>query len=261
MSILEAILLGFVQGLCEFLPISSSGHLVLLQSIFGIQEGTMFFDVMLHVGSLAAVCVYFRRTLAKMIRHPFSKLPMLLIVATIPAVVIALLFGDFIEKLFGGQMLGVCFLITALILIICVRIPKQKKELKDMTWLDALFIGTMQGLALPPGISRSGSTILGGLITGFDQEFAAEFAFLLSIPAIIGSAVFEIVKLAKHGVGTVMIGPTIAGTITATLSGFFAINLMIRLIRKGKLKGFAIYCGVLGALILLDQNITHLVFA
>lgn len=261
MSIFEAILLGLIQGLCEFLPISSSGHLVLVQTIFGLQEETMFFDVMLHVGSLVAACFYFRKTLVKMFKHPFSKLPIFIVISTIPTIIVALLFGNTIEGLFNGRMLGICFLINALILTICVRIPKRKQELEDMRWYDAGFIGIMQSLALPPGISRSASAILGGLIEGFDQNFVAEYAFLMSIPAIFGSAVLEIVKLARHTIAPIAVGPTIAGTITAMLASFFAITVMIRLIRKGKLKGFAIYCAVLGVLILLDQNVTHFFFA
>lgn len=261
MSIFEAILLGLIQGLCEFLPISSSGHLVLVQTLFGIQERTMFFNVMLHVGSLVAVCFYFRKTLVKMIKHPFSKLPIFIVISTIPTIIVALLFDNAIENLFNGGLLGVCFLITAFMLTICIRIPKHKRELSDMRWYDAGFIGIMQSIALPPGISRLASTILGGLIEGFDQSFVAEYAFLMSVPAILGSAVLEIIKLVKHNIGPVAVGPTIAGMITAMLAGFFAINLMMRLIRKGKLKGFAIYCAILGILILLDQNVTHFFFA
>ena len=258
MSILEAILLGIVQGLCEFLPVSSSGHLVLLQSIFGIQEGTLFFDAMLHLGTLVAVCVYFRKTLWQMLRHPFSKYPMYIVIATIPTVVVALLFGDFIETAFSGSFLGVSFLITALILFITVQIPKQKRDLKDMQWYDAGFIGLMQAFAIVPGISRSGSTIMGGTVRGFNHDLVAEFSFLMSVPAILGSCVLEVVKITKTGLGDISISGTLVGVLCAMIAGFFAINMMMRLIRKGKLAGFGIYCAVLGVLVLVDQHITHI---
>ena len=260
MSIFQAIILGIVQGLCEFLPVSSSGHLVLLQRVFGIEEGALFFNAMLHLGTLIAVCIYFRRTLWKMIRHPFSKYPMFVVLATIPTVIMALLFNDFIEEAFGGNFLGVCFLITALFLFICSRIPKGRKTIKEMRWYDALIIGGMQGLAIPPGISRSGSTITGGLVRGFDQGFIAEFSFMMSIPAILGSAVLEFAKLPKSGLGDVTIPGLVFGILFAMISGFIAIKLVMDAIKKGKLGYFAVYCGVLGLLVILDQTITHFFF-
>ena len=258
MSILEAIILGIVQGLCEFLPVSSSGHLVLLQSIFGIQEGTLFFDAMLHLGTLVAVCVYFRKTLWQMIRHPFSKYPMYIVFATLPTVIVALLFGDFIEAAFSGGFLGVSFLITAVILFITVRMPRQKRDLQDMRWYDAGFIGLMQAFAIVPGISRSGSTIMGGTVRGFNHDFVAEFSFLMSIPAILGSCVLEIAKITKTGLGDISISGTIVGMLFAMIAGFFAISIMMRLIRKGKLTAFSVYCAILGVLVLVDQHITHI---
>lgn len=260
MSILHAIILGIVQGLCEFLPVSSSGHLVLLQNIFGIEEGALFFDAMLHLGTLISVCVYFRHTLFKMIRRPFSKYPMFVVLATIPTIIMTLLFSDFIDEAFGGKFLGICFLITAIFLFVSSRIPKGRKTLKEMRWYDALFVGTMQGLAIPPGISRSGSTITGGLLRGFDQGFVAEFSFMMSIPAILGSAVLEFVKLPKMGLGDVTIPGVIVGTLFAMISGFFAIRVMMSVIKKGKLGYFAIYCAVLGVFVMIDQYITHFFF-
>lgn len=259
MTILQSIILGLVQGLCEFLPVSSSGHLVLLQSVFGIEEGAVFFDVMLHIGTLIAVVLVYRTTLIKMIRHPLSKYPVYIVIATIPLVVIALLLGDWIDTLFTGGFLGVSFLITAVILFTSNRISHQKKTLRDMSPLEAIAVGTVQGIAIVPGISRSGSTIAAGLFVGLEREFAAEFSFLMSVPAILGSLALQLFKLLKGDLvlGTISVGPTVVGTIMAALSGLFAIRVMLRVIKKGKLNYFAIYVAILGVMVLIDQNVTH----
>lgn len=260
MSILQAIILGIVQGLCEFLPISSSGHLTLFQTIFGIQEGTMFFDAMLHIGTLIAVFFYFRKTIWAMIRRPFSKFPMFVLLATIPTIIVTLLLNDKLEAILGGQFLGIGFLITATLLTISSVIPVGDKTIKTMTWFDAIVMGLMQSLAIFPGVSRSGSTISGGLFVGLNRNFAAEFSFMMSIPAILGSAVFSFAKLPKTGLGDTSVATIIIGTFCAMVAGFFAIRVMMNIIRKGKLTYFAIYCAILGILVLIDQYGTHLFF-
>ncbi len=259
MTILQAIILGLVQGLCEFLPVSSSGHLVLLQNVFGIQADAIFFDVMLHIGTLIAVLFAFRTTIGKMLRNPLNKYPVYIVLATIPTVIIALLLGDWIESMFSGAFLGFAFLITALVLFTSTRIAQQQKTIRDMTPLEAIAIGTAQGIAIVPGISRSGSTIAAGLFVGLEPAFAAEFSFLMSIPAILGSLVLQVLKIAKGdlAIGSIPIAPTIVGTIVAAISGLFAIQVMMRVIKKGKLAYFAIYVAVLGVLVLIDQNFTH----
>jgi len=268
MSILTAIVLGIVQGLGEFLPVSSSGHLVLLQKVFGISEQTLFFDTMLHVGTLFAVVVVLWNDIAAILRKPIQPLTGYLIIATIPAVFAALIFGDQIEYIFNtGQFLGVCFLITAALLCVteCLsrRISEANgyKKREEMNWLDALIIGLFQAIAIPPGISRSGATISGALSRRLDRDFAARFSFLLSIPAILGALVLNLKDLAKNGGAAGGMGAgVIAGTITAAIVGFFAVKLMLKIVREKSLFGFAIYTSVLGALILLDQFVTHLVF-
>ncbi len=164
MSIFQAALLGLVQGLCEFLPVSSSGHLVLLQNIFGITEGALFFDTMLHLGTLFAVVFVYRKTLAEMFHHPFRKYPMFIVLATVPTIVMTLLFRGFIEESYSGSLLGWGFLVTALLLTVTNSISAKipgKRRIDEMRPTHALLIGVAQGLAVFPGVSRSGSTISG----------------------------------------------------------------------------------------------------
>ena len=271
MSVLEAIILGIVQGLTEFLPVSSSGHLVLLQKIFGINEPGLFFDTMLHAGTLIAVFVVLWKDIWEILKKPIQKLTLFLIIATIPAVIAALTFGDAIEDIFkSAKYLGFCFLITTVLLVTAEFLSKrgakntqQKAAVKEnkMNFLHALFIGVMQAIAIPPGISRSGATISGALFCKIDRDLAARFSFLLSIPAILGAVVLQSKDLIKSGSAeeTNMIA-IIAGTIAAAITGFFAVKLMLKIIREKSLYGFAIYTGILGVLVLTDQFVTRLVF-
>jgi undecaprenyl-diphosphatase len=182
----------------------------------------------------------------------------------------ALVFGGQIEYAFeSGQFLGVCFLITAALLCVAELLSKHinnangYKKAGEMNWLDALVIGIFQAIAIPPGISRSGATISGALSRKLDRDFAARFSFLLSIPAILGAFVLNIKDMAKNG-GVAAAGgigaEVIAGTLTAAVVGFFAVKLMLKIVREKSLFGFAVYTAVLGALILVDQYVTHLIF-
>jgi len=271
MNIINAIILGIVQGLTEFLPVSSSGHLVLLQKVFGINEPGLFFDTMLHAGTLTAVFIVLWKDIWAILKKPIQSLSGYLILATVPAVIAALIFKDKIEDIFkSAQLLGWCFLITAALLVTAELLTKRArndnslKKSEQMNWLDALVIGIMQAIAIPPGISRSGATISGALLRKLDRDFAARFSFLLSIPAILGAVVMQAKDLAvgsaadtDGGIGTVAV---IAGTITAAIVGFFAVKFMLKIIREKSLFGFAIYTGILGSLVLLDQFVTHIVF-
>ena len=263
MSVFQAALLGLVQGLCEFLPVSSSGHLVLLQNIFGITEGALFFNTMLHLGTLFAVAFAFRKTLGEMFRHPFRKYPMFIVLATVPAVLLTLLFRNFIEESYSGSLLGWGFLVTALLLAVTDRISARlsgKRRIDGMRPGHALLIGAAQGLAVFPGVSRSGATISGGLFCSLEREFAAEFAFMMSIPAILGAAVLQGADVIKAGIGSVDWLPVIVGMVAAFFSGLLAINWMLKIVKKGKLGWFALYTGILGALVLIDRYATHLFF-
>ncbi|MDR3249184.1 MAG: undecaprenyl-diphosphate phosphatase [Treponema sp.] len=266
MTVLQAILLGAIQGLTEFLPVSSSGHLVLFQKIFGIAEPAMFFDTLVHGGTLVAVFVVLWREIWAILRRPIQPLTGYLVLGTIPAVVVALAFNDAIEGAFqSGAFLGFAFLITAFLLASAEILAKRVKTLRgkdSMNWLDALSIGVLQAIAIIPGVSRSGSTLSASLARGLDRDFAARFSFLLSIPAILGALVLQIKDLAgspgvSTGIGAL---PLVAGTLTAAVVGFFAIKFMLKIVRERSLWGFAAYTGALGLLVLADRYLTHLFF-
>lgn len=275
MTIWIAMLLGFVQGVAEFLPVSSSGHLLLIQKMFGISEGAMFFTVMLHLATLIAVFIVYWPTLIELIKRPFQKTVGLLIIATVPAVLIALLskmiapVGAFFDAAENGQFLGFGFLLTSLLLLISDnvhhtridengdRVEKKGKKLKTMQVTDALVIGCMQGIGVLPGVSRSGSTISGALFAGLNRKTAADFSFLMSIPAILGGAVFEIPDAIRTGLGDMHWTTLVAGMLVAGITGYFAIQVMINAIKKKKLVGFVIYTAILGTLVLVDQFVTH----
>ncbi|QQO09836.1 undecaprenyl-diphosphate phosphatase [Breznakiella homolactica] len=267
MGIFEAIILGAVQGITEFLPVSSSGHLVLLQRILGISEPALLFDTLLHLGTLAAVFVVLWQDIWNILRKPVQKLTGMLILATVPTVIVALLFKDTIEGAFhSGKFLGFSFLITAAALVtseLLSRRPGKTRNEGEMNWIDALVIGIMQALAILPGVSRSGFTLSGALSRKLDRGFAARFSFLMSIPAILGALVFQLKDLitgsepVSIGIGAV---PLIAGTLTAALVGVVSVKLMLRIVRERSLFGFAVYVAILGALVLIDQYATHFFF-
>lgn len=263
MSVWEALILGIVQGVCEFLPISSSGHLLLLQKLMGISEssGGPFFSVMLHVATLVAVIIVYRKRVWALVRHPIQKLMGYLIVATVPTVLIALLFKvdpfeTFYNNAEGGSYLGVCFLVTTILLLLCdwaATYVENKRKLGKMTWRDSLIIGGMQCLGVLPGVSRSGSTISGAMFAGLDRKAAADFSFLMSIPAILGGMVLEVKDVIEVGSIGVDIGTLLVGMIAAGVTGYFAVRLMLKLITGHKLWGFAVYTGVLGIITIILQ--------
>jgi len=268
MSVIEAVLLGVIQGLTEFLPVSSSGHLVLFQKIFGIEEPTLLFDTMLHVGTLAAVFAVLWKDIWAILRKLFQPLTAYLIIATIPTVIAALVFKEQIEHAFeSGQFLGICFLITSALLAAAELLSRRAatvgglKTAGEMNWLDALVIGIMQAIAIIPGVSRSGATLSGALSRKLDRDFAARFSFLLSIPAILGAAVLQLKDVVKGGETAagdgISMAAMIAGTLSAAVVGFFAVRLMLQIVRKKSLWGFVIYTGILGVLVLVDQFVTH----
>ncbi|MDR0719897.1 MAG: undecaprenyl-diphosphate phosphatase [Treponema sp.] len=283
MSIIEALILGAVQGITEFLPVSSSGHLVLLQKIFKIEEPSLFFDTMVHAGTLAAVFVVLWRDIWNILRRIIQPITLYLIIGTLPAVFVALVFKDHIENAFAsGSFLGFAFLITSVLLIasefICRRSGNRRglpgkiegdgapRGQDEMTRLDALVIGVLQAIAILPGVSRSGATLSGALSRRLDRDFAARFSFLLSIPAILGAVALQVKDLAggtKGGIGQSMSSGAaviIAGTLAAALVGFFSVRLMLKIVRERSLAGFAVYTALLGVLVLADQYKTHFFF-
>jgi len=281
MSVFEALILGVVQGITEFLPISSSGHLVLLQKIFGITEPALVFDTAVHGGTLIAVLVVLRWDVWNILRRIVQPLTLCLIIGTIPAVIAALLFKDRIEEAFASaSFLGFAFLITSGLLLasdllfrgsskpggLPARLdgPAPVRTQDEMNLVDALFIGLLQAVAIVPGISRSGATISAALFRRLDRDFAARFSFLLSIPAILGALILQIKNLAgagaSAGAGSIGLLPIAVGSLSACIVGFFSIRLTLKIVREHSLRGFALYTGILGLLVLLDQFAVHFFF-
>ena len=267
MTYFQAIILGLAQGLSEFLPISSSGHLALLQYFFNVSaEDVLPFAVLLHLGTLVSVFIVYWKDIVELVKelgavirdiftgkglrinaNPTRRLGFMIIVATIPTAIIGLLFNDAFAALYLSlTAIGTGLLITGTILFVAERMGKSNKTVKQMKFRNAVFVGVMQGIAICPGISRSGSTLFGGLISGLNKEFAVKFAFLISIPSILGSVIMEAPNAFEAGMDMSLIGPVIAGVIVSALSGLFAIKAMIKLVSNRKLIGFSVYTWALG---------------
>ncbi len=266
-TVFQAIILGIVQGLAEFLPISSSGHLTLARVIMGIQNvDTLMLDVLLHVGTLIAVLVVFWRDWIDMIAHPVkNKTLLMLIIATLPTVVAVLFFKDTIEGFFTGWFLGPAFLITALFLVLAEvfshKTAKMRRSGNEVGVKSALSMGIMQVVAILPGVSRSGSTLLGGLATGLKRKTAAQFCFMMSAPAILGSVVFEGKDAYESGLfATMDVVPVICGMVAAAVVGYLAIRFMLALIQKVSLCWFALYVAIVGIVVLAVQASTTGIF-
>lgn len=260
MNIFQAIVLGIVQGLTEFLPVSSSGHLVLFQKLLGVKaeaDSIMTLYAALHLATLFSVVFLYWKKIIEMIKRPFSKLPMQIVVATVPAIVLTFLFKDFIDNTYvNSALLGPGFIFTGLAIVLAEKIANGRKGLKELKTTDSLMIGAAQGIALLPSVSRSGMTITTALALGMEKSFAADFSFLLSIPPILGGALLDALKVVKGNTASIQTIGTmniLAGMIAAGLTGFFAIKLMISAIKKMKLKYFAYYVFALGILIIIGQ--------
>ncbi len=268
MTIIQAVILGLVQGLAEFLPISSSGHLAIGQYFFGVNpDEVLFFAVMLHVGTLFSVFICYWKDIVLLVKelgavikdiftgkglranlNPTRRLGFMIIVATIPTAIIGLAFNDFFERLYAS-IIAVAFglVFTGFILIIAERTGKSEKGVMEMRWLHAILIGCMQGVAIYPGISRSGSTLFGGLMAGLERGFAVKFAFLISIPSILGSVIVEAPDAFAEGVDMTLLMPIILGVAVSAISGIIAIKWMIRVVTGKRLFGFSIYVWIVAA--------------
>lgn len=256
MSFINAVLLGILQGLTEFLPVSSSGHLVLAQHFLGIETGgDILFEVFLHLGTLMAVLVFFRKKIWSLIvsllkwkntfRHQAHRhnrtLVLYLIIATIATGLMFLLFGDFFEALYSRPlMVAFMLIITGLIVFLSDQVRSGGVPASQMGVIRSSIIGLMQGLAIIPGISRSGSTISAALFTGVKRRETAEFSFLLSIPAILGANLLNLGKFQELGIS--QLGVYLGGFVAAFVAGYLVIALLIRLIVKARLQYFSFYC-------------------
>ena len=272
MTYFEATILGLVQGLAEFLPISSSGHLALLQSWFKIDESkVLLFTVLLHVGTLISVfivdwkdsweliveLVLTIRDLCtgkglRMEERPVRKLGVMIIVATIPTAIIGFAFGDFFDSLYTSVLpIGIGLIITGFLLVFAEKINTGNRGIKQMNCRNAIFIGVVQGIAICPGISRSGSTLFGSLVCNLDRKFAVKFVFLISIPSILGSAILETPAAIEAGVTASQLGPVIWGMAVAAISGLVAIKGMIKIVSDKKLSWFSYYVWALGLAVVI----------
>ncbi|MGD9332028.1 MAG: undecaprenyl-diphosphate phosphatase [Desulfobacterales bacterium] len=268
MTIVQALLLGVIQGLTEFLPISSSGHLVLTQLLFGLREAELAFDVSVHLGTLIAVMLYFRQDILRLVRalrHSLQRasapqsdgdraqvrLAGLLILGSAPTAAIGLALHGVADRLFTSPLMtGVMLLLTGGLLFATRPGGRTRgntgRTLGQLTLRDALVIGVTQGLAVLPGISRSGSTIAVGILTGIQHETAARFSFLLSIPAVAGAAALVLVEAVQAG--NLHLRTCLVGGVTALVVGYASLALLVFLVKKGCLHLFAPYCWIVGGL-------------
>lgn len=249
---LDAIVWGLIQGLTEFLPISSSGHLVLVPAVLGRDAPDLATSAVLHLGTLVAVMVFFRAEMSEVFRFTTTgkRLLRLLLIGTIPAAVIGLVFRSGFEDLNDNpQGVAIALILTGVALFATRWIPRGERTLTESRDADSWALGFGQALALIPGVSRSGSTIATGLLRGFDRAEAARYSFLLGIPAIAGAGLFEFVDLARDGGG--ITAATWVGMAVAAISGYGAIALLLRLIGRVGLVPFGVYCVGFGALALV----------
>lgn len=274
MTIIKAIILGIIQGLAEFLPISSSGHLALAKGFFGMEEAPMAFDVFLHLGTLIAVfAIYYKdifeiikeffgicadiianiitffkgdKKYRKIIKTPYRRFTVLVIVSTIPTAIIGVLLKKTVERSAETLLIpGICLLVTAVMLFISDNLKDGNKTEKNTSWWNALFIGACQGVATMPGISRSGTTITAGLVSGLKRDFVVKYSFIMSIPAILGAVVLEIPKM-KDSLSTVPTSCYVVGVITSAIVGYICIKAMLVIVKKKKFKYFSYYCALIG---------------
>ena len=288
MSVLQSIFLGIVQGLTEFLPVSSSGHLAIIQNFFKIDTGSsILFDILLHLGTLLVVFVVYWKDIWKLIlealhmlgdifanlgiclrnkkaaektryrkivRTNYRKFVVLLIVSTIPTGIIGIL-GEKLIKNASDTLLvpGICLLITGVLLLISDRVQNCYKIPKDVTYKEGVLVGAAQGLATLPGLSRSGTTITACLLCGFDRKFAVKYSFILSIPAILGAAVLEIKDVGQEVIPGGMVGTYAAGMVAAAIVGYICIRSMLVVVKNKKFKYFAYYCFAVGVISIIGN--------
>jgi undecaprenyl-diphosphatase len=272
LDLFQAVSLGIIQGLTEFLPVSSSGHLVLMQNLFGLKEPELLLDICLHVGTLLAVVVVFFRDinelLVTMIKTPKKinaagsvgslyesdetfRLGILIICGSIPTALLGILFSKMADALFGSiALVGIALLVTgATLWMTRYMATRRGRSQLEMRMIDAVIIGIVQGFAIIPGISRSGSTIAAGLFLGVNREVAGRFSFLLSLPAILGALILSIdADVVGTGAPFSMI---LAGSVVSAVVGYLALIILLKVVKKGKFSYFAPYCWLVGGMALL----------
>jgi undecaprenyl-diphosphatase len=260
MHLISAIVLGIIQGLTEFLPISSSGHLVIFQHLLNFNQPGILFDITVHLGTLLAVLIYFRNDVYHLISSIFTwgkrrsqevrfyqQFLLYLLIATGITGILGFAFKNILESFFSNLLLvGIMLLVTGLILFISDKIKKNERE--RLTVPASLLIGLAQSIAIIPGISRSGSTIATGIFCGLKRELAARFSFLLSIPAIFGAGILNLKDLSEETITNGVWLPYLLGGIAAAIVGYFSIAILISLITRAKLSYFSYYCWIVGCI-------------
>lgn len=239
MEFLKALLLGLIQGMCEFLPISSSGHLILAEKLLGIEGNILLLNVILHSATLCAIFLALRSELAVIIKKPFSSYNKKILVSVIPTIIIALSIEIFLDGAFTGRFLALGFIVTAFLLLIDKLIVVKERK-PEISYKTAFVMGVIQGFATLPGISRSGSTVAAGSLSGTDREKIAKFSFFMSIPIIIASTAYEII-FKSGGAGSFSALFYITAFLAAFISGFFALKLMIKVVVNKKYEWFIVY--------------------
>lgn len=269
MTLWNAVILGLVQGIAEFLPISSSGHLSILSNLFGMntaENGHLFFDVLLHLGTLISIFIVYWEDIYAMIcevfaiinlgplagkpqkNYPAARLFFLIVAATLPLVLI-LPIKDEIDALYSNSIfIGVMLIFTGAMLYVSDRMLPGKKTERSMGFLDALLIGACQCVATIPGLSRSGTTITAGIACGLKRETAVKFSFLMSLPAVLGANLLSFVDAIKEGIDITLVPAYLVGTAVAMVSGIAALSLLKYITKKGSFGGFAYYCWIVGVL-------------
>ncbi len=247
MAIWSIVFLAIAQGATEFIPISSSAHLVILPAVLGISQPSLFFDISLHFGTFLALLVYFRKQIEAFFKSREENLNLLkaIVVASIPATFAGLLFRDFFERFFQKPLWAALFLIfNGLLLLIAERLATFKKAKLNLNLFEALVIGTAQALAIFPGISRSGATISAGLFLGLKRQDAARFSFLLGLPIFLGSFLFELKEVSLSQIPLI---PTLIGILVSFITGYIVIDFLLKYLKQKTLYLFAVYCLFLGS--------------
>lgn len=288
MSLLQSVLMGLIQGLTEFLPVSSSGHLALFKILFNVNTDTgLLFDVMLHVGTLLAVCIVYYKDIIHLVKefigmvvdciynltvligkrgqgvyrhvihNGYRKFVMLVIVSTIPTGILGFVASDLVTA--ASEILfvpGICLIITALLLFICDHVPEGRKKPKQVSYANAFIVGICQGIATLPGISRSGTTITACTLSGFDRKFAVKYSFIMSIPAILGAMVLQLKDIGSAAIDKSQIGIYAIGMLIAAVVGYICIKAMLMIVKKRKFTYFSIYCLIVGAISIIGYFVT-----
>ena len=291
MTIVQAIILGVIQGLTEFLPVSSSGHLAIMKNILRVDlETGALYDVLLHVATLVAICIVMRKDIVKLILEfisivrdvftnflifidrithkddqyyikimssAYRRFVILIIVSSIPTAIIGFLLNDIIETVENELLVpGICLIATAVIILISDFLADGTKKPKDATVYDAFAIGTAQGIATLPGLSRSGTTITACILCGFDRKFAVKYSFIMSMPAIFGALILKMSKISSETVTGGDIAVYIVGMVIAAVVGYFALIFTTRLVQKKSFKYFAFYCFGIGVVSIIAYIIS-----